>query len=351
MSTAPIVGGLGSAAEAKKIIPPVNRSADASARRPRQHRVILIGLAVIGLGAIGRLHARNLAREVTGARVAVVADTVAELAEGVAAELGTRSVTRPADALADPEVSAAVIAVPSPLHAELVEAAAAAGVHVFCEKPLGLEPAAAERALAATRAAGVVLQVGFQRRFDPDFLAARERIEAGALGAIQLLRIAHRNRTPPHPGELRERLGSIFVDMTVHDFDMARWLVGEVEEVHAFERTRNALTVIRFRSGALGVIDNSRHAGYGFECSAELVGSESSLRIGTRGRPFDLDVLTSAGTIGHVAEDHVERHLLAYREELRHFVACVRDGEEPRVGGDDAVAALQLARAAERCVA
>ena len=311
----------------------------------------MIGLAVIGLGAIGRLHARNLAHEVPGARVAVVVDTVADLAQRVAAELGAQSSTRPAEALGHPEVSAAVIATPSPLHAELVEAAAAAGVHVFCEKPLGPDPAAAEQAVNAARAAGVVLQVGFQRRFDPDFLAARDRIEAHALGNIQLLRISHRNRTPPHSGELTNRLGSIFVDMTVHDFDTARWLVGEVDEVHAFERKRNAITVMRFTSGALGLVDNSRYAGYGFECSAELVGTESSLRVGARGRPIDLDELSAGRAVSPVAEDHVERHLVAYRDELRHFVACVRDDAEPCVGGDDAVAALRLARAAERCVA
>ena len=139
--------------------------------------------------------------------------------------------------------------------------------------------------------------------------------------------------------------------MTVHDFDTARWLVGEVEEVHAFERKRNAVTVMHFANGAMGLVDNSRYAGYGFECSAELVGTDSSLRVGTRGHPIDLDVLSAAGAVSRVAEDHVERHLIAYRDELRHFIDCVRDGAEPRVGGEDAVAALRLARAAERCVA
>jgi predicted dehydrogenase len=311
----------------------------------------MIGLAVIGLGAIGRLHARNLACEVPGARLVAVVDTIAERAESVAAELGARCLTSPAQAFADPEVLGVVIAVPSPLHAELVERAAAAGTHVFCEKPLGVDPEEAERAVAAARSAGIRLQVGFQRRFDADFVAAKKRIDSGALGTVQLVRIAHRNRTPPHPGDLADRLGSIFVDMTVHDLDSARWLVGEVDEVTAFERKRNAVTVLRFRCGALGVIDNSRHAGYGFECSAELVGTEATLRIGARGQPLDLDLLTAAGALSRVAEDHVERHLAAYRDELRHFVACLRDGVEPRVGGDDAVAALRLTHAAERCAA
>ena len=310
----------------------------------------MIGLAVIGLGAIGHVHARNLARHVSGAELVLVVDRVAELAEAAAAELDVRWSTSPQDALAEPGVSAIVIAVPTPFHAGLIEGAAAAGQHVFCEKPLALEPAGAQRAVRAARAAGVRLQVGFQRRFDPDFLAAKRHIDAGDVGAVQLLRIAHRNRTPPHETGLVERLGSIFVDMTVHDFDTARWLVGEVDEVTAFERKRNAVTVLRFRNGALGIVDNSRYAGYGFECSAEVVGTDSTLRIGGRGRPVDLDVLTACGALSPVAEDHIERHLTAYRDELRHFVACLQEGTEPSVVGEDAIAALELSLLAERCV-
>jgi predicted dehydrogenase len=310
----------------------------------------MIGLAVIGLGAIGRVHARNLARHVSGAELVLVVDKVAELAEAAAAELGVRWSTRPEDALGEPGVSAIVIAVPTPCHAGLIEAAAAAGLHVFCEKPLALEPARAQRAVSAARAAGVRLQVGFQRRFDPDFLAAKRHIDSGGVGAVQLLRIAHRNRTPSHETQLVERLGSIFVDMTVHDFDTARWLVGEVDEVTAFERKRNAVTVLRFRNGALGIVDNSRYAGYGFECSAEVVGTDSTVRIGGRGRPLDVAVLTACGALSPVAENHIERHLTAYRDELRHFVACLREATEPSVVGEDAVAALELSLLAERCV-
>jgi myo-inositol 2-dehydrogenase/D-chiro-inositol 1-dehydrogenase len=310
----------------------------------------MIRLAVIGLGAIGRVHARNLARHVPGAELVLVVDRVAELAEAAAAELGVGWSTRPEDALGEPGVAAIVVAVPTPFHPGLIEGAAAAGLHVFCEKPLALEPAGAQRAVSAARDAGVRLQVGFQRRFDPDFLAAKRHIDSGGVGAVQLLRIAHRNRMPPHETQLVERLGSIFVDMTVHDFDTARWLVGEVDEVTAFERKRNAVTVLRFTNGALGIVDNSRYAGYGFECSAEIVGTDSTLRIGGRGRPLDVDVLTACGALSPVAENHIERHLTAYRDELRHFVACLREGTEPSVVGEDAVAALELALSAERCV-
>ena len=311
----------------------------------------MVGLAVIGMGAIGRLHARNLANHTPDARVVMVVDKVAELAARVGDELAAEWSTKPEDALGERHVSAIVIAAPTPLHAGLIESAAEAGVHVFCEKPLALELASAQRAVRAARGAGVRLQVGFQRRFDPDFIAAKRHIDAGGVGAVQLLRIAHRNRTPPHETGLVERLGSLFVDMTVHDFDTARWLVGEVEGVNAFVQKRNAVTVLRFRDGALGVVDNSRHAGYGFECSAEVVGTESTLRVGGHGRPVDVEFFTASGALSRVAEDHIERHLTAYRDELRHFVACLLDDVEPCVGGEDAIAALQLSLSAERCVA
>jgi predicted dehydrogenase len=295
----------------------------------------VVGIAVIGLGAIGRFHAETVARHVPGARLVLVVDPVAALAQRVAEELGARASCSPAEAFADPDVEAVVIAAPTPLHPELIEHAAAAGVHVFCEKPLGTDLARVERAVQAAERAGVRLQVGFQRRFESDFVDAKRRIDAGELGSIQLLRIAHRNRRPPHEGDLGARLGSIFVDMTVHDFDTAIWLVGGVAEIHAFQQKRNTVTVLRFEAGGLGLIDNSRYAGYGFECSAEILGQGEAIRIGN----------------GLQAEDNIERHESAYREELRDFVACIGDGRPPAVGGENAIAALELALAAEQAVA
>jgi predicted dehydrogenase len=304
----------------------------------------VIGVAVVGLGGIGLLHARNLAGHVPGevghvpgARLVRVVDSARELAEAGGAELGVPWSGSYEDSLADTAVAAVVIATPTPLHAEMVERAAGAGRHVFCEKPLSLDVEGGERATEAARASGVRLQVGFQRRFDPDFVAAKRQIDAAEIGTVRLLRISHRNRVPPHRTGLTERLGSLFVDMTIHDFDSARWLVGEVAEVSAFGAGDMALTVLRFDSEALGVIDNTRSAGYGFECSAELVGSEATLRIGSNRRPLPAD--------------HIQRHRTAYLDELRHFVACIRSGAQPCVGGDDAVAALRLCLAAERCVA
>jgi predicted dehydrogenase len=192
--------------------------------------------------------------------------------------------------------------------------------------------------------------VGFQRRFDPDWMAAKDRIDAGEVGAVRLLRISHRNRAHPHGGST-ERLGSLFVDMAVHDMDCARWLVGEVTQVSAFGDGETAVTVLRFESGALGVVDNTRTAGYGFECAAEVMGTDATLRIGTGSRAPDVERLTEDGLLVPLPADHIERHRTAYLEEMRQFVRCVEDGEPPAVGGDDAVAALALALAAERSCA
>lgn len=310
-----------------------------------------VAVAVAGLGAIGLLHARHLAQQVCGAQLARVVDQDQALAEAAGQELGAAWSTSYREAVTDPAVDAIVIATPTPLHAEMVERAAAAGKHVFCEKPLSLELVDGRRAGAAASAAGIVLQVGFQRRFDPDFVEAKGRIDAGDVGEPLLLRLSHRNRVPPHTGALGERLGGPLVDMTIHDFDTALWLVGAVKEVRAFATPSATIVVARFEDGALGVIDNTRRAGYGFECAAELVGSRSTLRIGWDRRASAVQRLAAGGLLERLPADHIQCHRAAYLEELRHFVGCVRSGAEPAVGAADSIAALSLSLAAERCLA
>ena len=236
------------------------------------------------------------------------------------------------DALTDPAVEAVVIATPTPFHAEMVIGAARAGKHAFCEKPLLIDERGGRAAAAAMEKAGRRLQVGFQRRFDPDWMAAKRCIQTGELGAVRLLRISHRNRAHPHGGS-SERLGSLFVDMSVHDMDSARWLVGEVAEVSAFADGETAVTVLRFDNGGLGVIDNTRSAGYGFECPADVMGTDSTLRIGTTSRAPDIERLTEDGLLVPLPADHIERHRVAYLEEMREFARCLEDGEPTAVGG------------------
>src|SRR3954453_16651489 len=230
-----------------------------------------VGVAVAGLGEIGRLRARHLADAGPRARLVLVVYRGATLARELGTELRASWSTSYRDALADPAVDAVVIATPTPAHAQMVIDAAGASKHAFCEKPLSLDERSGRAAARAMERAGRALQVGFHRRFDADWLAPKELVDAGEVGRVLLLRISHRNRAHPHGGSA-ERLGSLFVDMSVHDMDSARWMCGGGAGVGGFGCGETAVTVLRFESGALGVIDNTRNAVYGFECAAEVMG-------------------------------------------------------------------------------
>ena len=207
--------------------------------------------------------------------------------------------------------------------------------------------------IEAVEAAGVPLQVGFHRRFDPDWAAAAARIAAGELGEVTLFRTSLRDMTPPDPSFLSGS-GGFFVDVTVHDLDVARWLVGEVVEVTAHGAASDpafaalgdidtAVCVLRFANGALGVIDNSRSARYGYECSTEVMGTLATVRVEAP-RPVEWRTPGQAGY--PLARDFEERYPAAYAAELDAFARCVLDGTPPRVTGRDALAAFDLSVAA-----
>src|SRR5918912_3206399 len=250
-----------------------------------------VRLGVVGLGRIGGLHADNLAGRVSSIELVRVVDIEPELARAAGERLRVDWSTSYDDLLSDPSLDGVVVATPTPTHAAMVEQAVAASKHVFCEKPISLDLPSTERALAAARAAGIAFQVGFQRRFDPDHAAAAARIAAGELGDVYLFRTTLRDMRPPAIDYIRGS-GGFFVDVTIHDLDAARWLAGEVEEVTAFGAALsdpafaevgdvdNAVVALRFAGGALGVIDESRVAGYGYESSTEVVGSRATVRIG-----------------------------------------------------------------------
>ena len=310
---------------------------------------VSVGLA--GLGRMGRVHAHNLAFRCAAARLGAVHDADPVVAEAVATELDVPWVASYAELL--DATDAVAIVTPSATHADLVVEAAQAGRPVFCEKPLSLDRDASLRAIAATEQAGVTLQVGFHRRFDPDWAAVAARIHAGELGEVTLLRSSLRDMDPPNPAYLASS-GGFFADVTVHDLDMCRWLAGEVVEVSAHGAAADpafaavgeldtAVVVVRFASGALGVIDNSRAARYGYECSTEVVGTLATARIDApRGPEW-----RTPGQASHaLPRDFGERFPTAYAEELDAFARCVRHDTEPLVTGHDAVAAFDLAAAA-----
>ena len=316
-------------------------------------RGLRVGLA--GLGRMGRIHGANLAWHCPSARLVAVTDADPAAAAQVADELDV-PVAPSYEALLS-EVDAVVIATPTGTHAELVTRAAAAGRAVFCEKPVSLDRPATVDTLAAVRTAGVPLQIGFHRRFDPDWAAATARIRAGELGAVYLFRTSLRDMRAPDPAFLASS-GGFFLDVTIHDLDTARWMVGEVVEVSATGAALSdpgfaalgdidtAVVTLRFANGALGVIDNSRSAGYGYECSTEVVGSLATVRIDNP-PPRHYRWLTPGASTQGIVRDFQERYPHAYAAELEGFARSVLAGTAPAVGGVDALAAYDLARAAD----
>jgi inositol 2-dehydrogenase len=319
-------------------------------------RKVRIGLA--GLGRMGQIHATNLVSRCSGAQLAAVFDADATRAREVGDRLDVPYAESFDDLLADGAVDAVAVATPTGSHADLSVRAARAGKPVFCEKPISLDRATTLEAIEAVRAAGVPFQVGFHRRFDPDWVAAVERIRAGELGEVYLFRTSLRDRKAP-PVEFLGGSGGFFVDVTIHDLDTARWMVGEIVEVSAYGTAitdpafaeigdiDTAVVVLRFESGALGVIDNSREAGYGYECSTEVMGSTATVRIDNPHRT-GYEWRTPGWAARDLVGDFEQRYPRAYAEELDAFAGCVRDGGAPRVTADDALVAFDLALAADR---
>ncbi len=324
-----------------------------------------VKLAVLGVGRIGRLHAENLAWRVRGARLVAIADVDRAAAEACAARLGPdiRVAADAADLLRDRTVDAVVIATSTDTHAPLIEEAARAGKHIFCEKPIDHDLARIDRALAAVEAAKVALQVGFNRRFDPNFRHLREQIAAGAIGDLHILRITSRDPAPPPLAYVRAS-GGIFLDMTIHDFDMARYLTGsEARSVHAVGAVRidpdigaagdydTAVITIEMKSGALVTIDNSRRAIYGYDQRIEVLGAAGMLwaenQTGRRTGLADLAGLHTPRPL----DFFLERYAESFVSEMTEFVAAVAGGTPTPVGGADGRAPVVLALAAARSAA
>jgi len=317
-----------------------------------------VDVAVIGSGRMGSFHARSLAERIPGARLAVIADPAPDAAERLAIELGVdRAYDDPAKALADPAVAAVVIAAPARFHADLVVAAAEAGKGVFCEKPMALSLPDADRAIDAAGSAGTVLQVGFNRRFAPDWRAARALLDDGRLGTPRLLRSL--TRDPGGFDPARVPPDTIFNETLIHDFDTLRFLNpgAEAVEVHAYAdalvapgwRDRGlldtAVVTVRFDNGAVGVAEACFEAAYGYDVRAEVFGSGGMATLGD-GRRTGM-VFSSAGgqSVDTVRSDQ-ELLADAYVAELAAFVGAVRAGTPAPVGGEDARAALAIALAA-----
>ena len=314
---------------------------------------------LIGAGRIGPVHAATLAYHVPQARLVAVADLKPQLAQALAASFGVpRVLASGAEIIADPDIDVVAICSSTDTHADLIVAAAAAGKHIFCEKPISLSLAEIDRALAAVAKAGVKLQVGFNRRFDSNFLRVRQAVASGEIGTPNIFHIVSRDPFPPPLSYLRPS-GGIFLDMMVHDFDMARFLLGEeVEEVYAQgavlvdpgfaaeDDFDTALVMLRFRSGAIGTIDNSRKSTFGYDQRVEVLGSKG--KIATENR-YPNQVTVSGEKTVYSDPPYLffmQRYPDSFAAEVAAFTQSVLEDKPVAVTGEDSRAPVVMALAA-----
>ncbi len=314
-----------------------------------------IGFGVIGAGAIGRLHARHLTSSVPGARLVAVSDVVHAAADACAQETGAKAYADPSGLLGDEQVDAIVVASPPDTHAAIIEAAAAAGKQIFCEKPVDCEINKIDRALAAVERAGVKLQIGFNRRFDANYRAAHEAVASGKVGRPLIVHIVSRDPKLPAVSDTRDVAG-MFLDMTIHDFDMARYLTGsEAASVYALGGAMldgageldTALVTLRMTNGAIVTIDNGQTA-YGYDQRVEVFGTEGMVSTENE-KPHSATLTDGAGTHSVLPlYFFIERYAESYARELRAFVECIQENTEPPVTGADGRIAAVIALAAQR---
>ena len=320
-----------------------------------------VSVGVIGTGRIGRLHAENLMYRIPEARLLAVSDIFVEAAEEVAAQLGVPAAYQDhRRMLDDKSIEAVLICSSTDTHAPLIEEAAEAGKQIFCEKPIALDLREIDAALSAVERAGVKLQIGFNRRFDPNFRRIREVVAAGGIGEPHILRITSRDPQPP-PIEYVRVSGGIFLDMTIHDFDMARFLVGsEVEEIYAAGAVLvdpeigeagdidTAVITLRFANGVLGTIDNSRQAVYGYDQRVEVFGSGGMVTC-SNDRPDSAVVSDASGEHGSLPLFFfVERYTESYIAEMRAFVDSILNDTAPPVTGMDGRIPVVMGYAAQK---
>lgn len=305
-------------------------------------------IGIIGAGRIGAVHAETLAFRLPEAAPLIIADVNRPAAEKVAARCGIPRVSESAEqVIADPQIEAVLICSSTDTHSDLIVEAARAGKHIFCEKPIDHSLEKIDRALAAVKRAGVQLQIGFNRRFDPSFARVRKAVESGEIGEPYLLHIISRDPEPP-PISYVKVSGGMFLDMTIHDFDMARFLMGsEVAEVFTAAGVRvdpligeagdldTAVVLLRFKNGAIGTIDNCRKAVYGYDQRVEILGSDGAIATGNC-YPNQA-VVSTANAIRKDLPLHffMDRYAESYANELQAFVKAVSEGSPTPVSGID----------------
>ena len=320
-----------------------------------------LGVGVVGVGEMGRRHAENLRRLVPQAQLVAVADVAAERARHVAAELEIENSYGSLEAMLECKgLDAVVIATPDKFHADAVKAIAAAGKDMLCEKPLALTLGDAHELLEAVSQAGVRMQVGFMRRYDPAYAAAMKRIEAGEIGIPVIFKSIGRDKDGPPLSAYQSIVnGMLFYTNTIHDFDLARWMMqDEVSEVHAYTTVSirpevaefadvvAAVVNLKFDKGAIGNIESYAQAVYGYDVRTEIIGSKGSILVGSLYKT-PATLLAAQGSTQPIADYFLSTFADAYLAEIRDFVDTMLEDRLPRVGGEDGLKALAIAVAAE----
>ena len=316
----------------------------------------MIEVAIFGAGRIGKIHAGNIVRQ-PGVKLRYVIDPDSQAAAALASQHDA-SVGSIEAVFADPSIRAVAIASSTDTHADLIQRAAASGKAIFCEKPVDLELARARECASAVRRAGVSCMIGFQRRYDPTFAAAKTRIDAGEIGTPEQLVITSRDPGAP-PLDYLKRSGGIFKDMLIHDFDVFRWILDdEADTVYA---TGSVMTdpnvakaddvdvtavTIRSKGGRLAQINTNRRAAYGYDQRFEVLGSKGMLQAGNH-KPTEVVAWTEHAVSADKPEHFfLERYRVAYAVEMGHFFDALGSGKPMRTSIDDGVKALELAEAA-----
>ena len=319
-----------------------------------------IRFGLLGAGRIGKVHARAVGAN-PRAKLVAIADAVEKAASDLAQGFGAE--VRSIDAIEQaPDVDAVIICTPTDTHADLIERFARAGKAIFCEKPIDLDVTRVEQCLAVVAKAGTPLMVGFNRRFDPHFAAVRQAIDDGAIGDVEMVTITSRDPGPP-PHDYISRSGGIFRDMTIHDFDMARFLLGEepiAVSAHASVLVDKAIgklgdfdsvsVILETASGRQCLISNSRRATYGYDQRIEVHGSKGMVAAENQ-RPVSIEIASASGYTRPPLHDFfMTRYLDAYAREIDAFIEAVTTGNKAAPSGQDGLIALTLAEAALQSV-
>lgn len=321
-----------------------------------------LNVGIIGAGRIGQVHAKSITYHIPQAKIVAISDIYYEGAEKVAESLGIPNAYEDYhEILNNPEIDAVLICSSTDTHADIAVEAAEAGKHIFCEKPVDLTVAKIKKVIAAVEKAGVKLQIGFNRRYDHNFAEIKRLANDGKLGKLQTIKITSRDPEPPSIDYVKVS-GGIFLDMTVHDFDMARFIGGEVEEVYANAAVTvdeaigeagdvdTALIALKFKNGAIGVIDNCRKVCYGYDQRLEVFGTGGQASA-ANDTPTNVSYINENGNMtDKPLYFFLERYMQSFTDEMTEFINAVQNDELTKTTVNDGLEALRLGLAAKLSV-